>query len=124
MKRKGNCWVTAFNGLITPPLGPIAGDVELVHGMPTGTRGEAAKVGVYCHAWLEYPAMELVYDTEQGCLVPKDAYYLVGKIEYAMHYTRNDALKMVHEHGTYGPWDEKLLMRDIEISERGVPPKG
>ena len=122
IERKGNCWESAFNGLINPPVGRANFTPMLVHGLPTGTMGAAGEAGVYCHAWIEYPDWLLVYDTEVKMMVPKVAYYKVGKIEYTKSYTRHEALEMINEHGTFGPWDEKILDRDAEIdqiSERG-----
>jgi len=123
IERNGNCWKSAFECLLKPPL-PVGLDFEpvLVHGLPTGTLGEAAKVGVYCHAWIEYPDLNVVYDTESDVVVPRALYYKVGKIEYTKQYTVSEALALSLEFKILGPWDDKIIARDAEIdkiSERG-----
>ena len=89
----------------------------LVHGIPTGTCGEA-KDRRYAHGWIEYPnddGIELVYDPSCDALVFKAVYYAVGRIDEkeTVRYTRMEALKTCLARGTYGPWEEHFNSQDV-----------
>lgn len=114
MKRTGECFTEVGKAILEGD--PRAGLVA-VHGLPTGQGGHAKKVGAYPHAWLESPALAIAYDTVAEVAIPIGLYYQAGEIEYTVRYTLDEFRKMVLKHGTYGPWDEKLLARDDEIDK-------
>lgn len=113
--RTGNCFESAFNYMTNPAN--YHKDMRLCHGLPIGQGGFAAKVGEFPHAWIEIASMGIVHDTEKDITVPMDAYYRVGEIDYVKKYTRMEVFKLVEEHETSGPWDDKIKARDIEIDE-------
>jgi hypothetical protein len=110
LKRTGNCFDDSANRLLN--AGPCSGLI-LVHGLPHGTGGEAAKAGHYPHAWIEYRGM--CWDPNREEEYPKDFYYAAGHIEYTKRYTLDEAKAEMVRVGTYGPWDQTILDRDAEI---------
>ena len=44
-------------------------------------------------------------------------FYVLGSIQYTVSYTMIDAVEMLAQHQTFGPWDEKILARDAEITQ-------
>lgn len=118
MERTGNCF-DACGEMAAQNEHILGREFKLVHGLPTGTSGHAAKAGQYPHAWIEVNFGETPYcfDLVAEQLVRKEDYYRIGQIKYAIKYTRDEAKAMMVEHGTYGPWDQKLLDRDAEIDQ-------
>jgi len=111
MERKGNCWQDCFTEITRLH----DKSVTLVHGLPTGLRGHAAKVGVYPHGWLERG--QEVWEPALKEWIPKMLFYVLGSIQYTVSYTMIDAVEMLAQHQTFGPWDEKILARDAEITQ-------
>jgi len=111
MHRKGNCWQASYQKLIdlNDPT------VMLVHGLPVGQNGDAAKVGFYPHGWLECGG--LVWEPSLDKWMPRSFFYQLGNIDYSIAYTRTRAMNLLVEWETYGPWDKRLLDRDEEIDE-------
>lgn len=102
----GDCYEAAGNLIMSPKYK----DFILVHGQVTG---QGAIDGVkFGHAWLE-DSDGMVYDYSNGreIILPKQIYYLIGKIEdkkpllykYTAEEARNKMAKSMH----YGPWDLK-----------------
>ena len=116
MKVTGHCFDEVAERMITDPF-MFGKELVAVHGLPTGTSGEAGKVGVYPHAWLELKSGGLVYDTVANITVHKDVYYRVGNIEYTVKYEVEELKAMLRDNDTYGPWDDKILDRFDEITE-------
>ena len=110
VKRTGNCWEASFNKLIEMGSDP---EVRLAHGLPTGTGGNAAKVGVYPHAWIEKG--DKCWDCAIDDWVHKAIYYCIGRIEYVVRYNHQEALRAIDSHGTFGPWETTIIARDAEI---------
>ena len=110
IERTGNCWEASFNKLIEMAADP---EVRLVHGLPTGISGEAAKAGVYPHAWIEKGGM--CWDCSVDSWLHRGVYYLVGNITYSVSYTRLEALRAIEKHETFGPWAPAIIARDAEI---------
>ena len=116
MKREGECFTQVGQRMMDDPT-MMDFTLVAVHGLPTGTGGHAEKVGQYPHAWLELKGAGLVYDTVAEVLVPKHLYLEIGNIDYSITYTQEQMRRMMHEHETYGPWDQKLIDRDNEIDK-------
>lgn len=114
MKRTGDCFVIAAKRMLDDPelLGRPA---TLVHGLPKGTSGDAAKAGRYPHAWLEIEG--LCWDPVVDVVVDTDRYYELGQIEYTVRYSRKDMVKMMADRETYGPWDGPILKRDDVLQD-------
>jgi hypothetical protein len=89
-------------------------DVFLVHGMPMG-QGEIAQYGRYPHAWLELGP--LVWESRIDEWLPAALYYQLGQIEFRVRYSMRETHRMVEAKGTYGPWPQELLDRDVEIDQ-------
>jgi hypothetical protein len=107
--RTGNCYEASMDKLISMR----DATAFLVHGMPMG-QGKIAQYGRYPHAWLELG--DMVYESRIDDWIPTALYYELGQIEFAVRYSMIDMLKNVNEIGTYGPWPQELLDRDVEIN--------
>lgn len=115
LKRTGECFTLTTKKMLDSV--PCSGFM-LVHGMPMGQGGEAAKVGRYPHAWIEWRGM--CWEPNHDRWFPKDLFYQAGEIEYTERYTRELTKAAVVEHETYGPWSDTLLNRDDEIDAMRV----
>lgn len=118
MKRKvkvtGDCFDSAFEMF----MANTGDQMVLVHGLPTGMSGDAAKVGTYPHAWIEFPDANLVYDTVAGVTIDKDRYYHLGNITYTKRYDKNAVKRMLRKHGINSiVWDKTLIRRNKAISK-------
>jgi hypothetical protein len=117
--RTGNCFDDCFNK-VTNPFNDDGFEWTMVHGMPLGAGGLAAKAGRYPHAWLERTGPHgeiLVEDPNTRGTYPAEMYYRIGRIvaEDCIRYTRKEAIEAAMESGTSGPWAKVLLERDEEI---------
>ena len=112
LKRTGNCFDDSLDRMLK--AGPCSGMI-LVHGLPKGTGGEAAKAGHFPHAWVEHRG--LCWDPNKLMEYPKDFYYHAGNIEYTVRYTLDEAKAEMLRVGTYGPWDPTILDRDEVIDK-------
>jgi len=118
MKRKvkitGDCFESALEMFMTDTTGTMV----LVHGLPTGKGGDAAKVGTYPHAWIEFAGHGVVYDTVVKVTVSQDRYYLLGNIKYTKRYDRDAVNRMLAKHGADSiVWDRVILRRAKKISK-------
>ena len=108
---KGNCYEDALVALLDgykPGSDPFRGETcVLVHGLPTLRSGEHAGEE-YGHAWLECNTLNLVYDASVKKYIPRDMYYDLGNIKHTVKYTVEDAMRLAHETGHSGSWDEKI----------------
>jgi hypothetical protein len=111
MKREGNC----FEDCILKLLQLHDSDIKLVHGLPLGRGGEAAKVGRYPHAWLERGGE--CWEPAQDFWMPGILFYALGNIEYTVKYDRTEVCEMLVEHMTYGSWDQTIRDRDDAIAQ-------
>ena len=121
MKRKvkltGDCFDSAFNMF----MADTSGRMVLVHGLPTGKGGQAAMVGTYPHAWIEFPDTNTVYDTVADVTIDKDRYYLLGNIQFTKRYDRDAVNRMLHKHGQDTiVWSRILKQRAKKISKMRV----
>lgn len=81
--------------------------VEVVHGLVTGTAGEAEGIR-YGHAWVEI-AGSICADASRGgepVTVPGALYYEIGSIDpdETHRYSLKEAHRAMVDHGHYGPW--------------------
>lgn len=115
-KELGNCFQVALLGVILPdeyvtPRHPTLKDIELtlVHGECFGLGGDAEGLW-YGHGWIEFTnasGVEFVLDMANGnnVVMPKYAYYHLGKIRQTIRYSKEEAKEKMLEHETYGSWD-------------------
>ena len=115
-KRTGECFTLTGQKMVDESIDPSG--YILVHGLPMGQGGEAAKVGRYPHAWIEHQGM--CWEPSKDCWYPKDLYYAAGEIEDVQKYTIGMMRQELERLGTYGPWSQTLLDRDKEIDAMGV----
>lgn len=97
----GDCFQVAFDLCAKEGL-------TLVHGIPLGTGGEALGKR-YWHAWCE-TADGYVIDASNGkgdkpARLPRELYYLFGKIEHTWRYDILEAQIIASIEGHYGPWE-------------------
>ena len=110
-RARGNCYKAAANLMITLNLNGGTDGATLVHGVVTGTGGEALGIR-YSHAWVESEGE--VFDLSNGnCwIVPREMYYNIGSIDaeecirYNYEEMREELLRTEH----YGPWDERVTI--------------
>jgi hypothetical protein len=118
INRTGDCFESAREMLMSDP---DHDKMVLVHGLPTGRGGDAAKVGTYPHAWIEIPDSGVVYDTVARAVVPIDRYYQLGNIKYTKRYTKADVERMLAKHGADScVWDRVIIRRDKKISKMRI----
>lgn len=96
--------------------------LELVHGFPIGTGGDA-KGKKFCHAWIEVvldapgcPGESFVYsvidvgsfENDPPRMLPEFVYYKVGQIQRSecRRYTADEAAELALKYEHYGPWHE------------------
>ena len=87
----GDCFTSAYRNVI------INKQYKLVHGIVTNAYGKR-----YIHAWCEYE--NKAYDTTSNMVVPVKIYYEVGRIEYTVRYTFQEAIHNFVETDSYGYW--------------------
>ena len=94
----GNCYEDCLRFLLKSPG---RAELVLVHGEPTLTVAPFIQFG---HAWLELGP--LVLDVTAKSTVLRDVYYRAGKIDpnKCSRYDLPEAVRMMHQHGTFGPW--------------------
>lgn len=117
MKRTGNCFQDALEAILHNRQFKDCFDPLLVHGLPMGASGDAAKAGRYPHAWVEFNGGGIVWDPVADIVIDAQQYYTLGQIEYTVEYTVDQIQDMILEHNTYGPWDQAILDRDAEIEK-------
>jgi hypothetical protein len=80
-------------------------DWILCHGVATG-QGEIEGVR-YGHAWLECKglAFDMTESRDNPVVVAADRYREIGRITHIKEYTTAQVRRMIHEHGTWGPWE-------------------
>jgi len=101
-------------------------DIVLVHGRPTLQRPPFVKYG---HAWIEFTQdlsamfapheaakLELCMDVERETILPKQLFYMLGKIDPAecFRYTFHDLRSWVTMTGHWGPWEGPEAVGAIE----------
>ena len=99
---KGDCY-QAGGRLIMNFFGDK--DHKLVHGMVSG---QGALEGVrFGHCWVESKDTVLDHSNDQKRELPKDIYYLLGRIDPAEchYYTPEEAAKKMSTIKHWGPWD-------------------
>lgn len=119
---KGDCFRAAMLLLIDWEImgrkpAEIRGRVQLVHGIPLGTGGNAYGLR-FAHAWVEADViidghrMTYVFDHANGKKrkVPALVYYAIGRInaEECERYSKDEAAKLCLDAKHYGPWHEKF----------------
>jgi len=107
-ERAGNCYEVAFWFFIESGI-PAAGS-KLVHGFPVYQQPGKDYGKLFGHAWVEaqHPVIgTLCLNTIDLVWVPAPTFYRLGRIDAGLcHlYTKAQALQMVVEHETYGPWE-------------------
>ena len=118
MKRKVKLTGDCFESALEMFMADTSGGMVLVHGLPTGLGGDAAKVGTYPHAWIEFPAANLVVDTVVNVTIDKDRYYQLGNIKYTKRYDKVTVNRMLHRHGPDTlVWDRVILRRAKKIDK-------
>lgn len=104
----GNCYQVAVHLCETLSQGlPDELSVEIVHGLVTGTGGEAEGIR-YGHAWVEVNR-SVCFDASRGgepACVPRPLYYEAGSVDpvQTYRYTLAQAHRAMVDSGHYGPW--------------------
>ena len=112
VKLTGDC----FESALTMLLNNCSDQLVLVHGLPTGKGGDAATVGTYPHAWIEFLNHDLVHDTVVNVTIDKDRYYQLGNIKYTKRYDKAAVERMLTKHGTDSiVWDRVIIRRAKKI---------
>lgn len=119
MKRKlkitGDCFESALEMLMCN----ASGEMVLVHGLPTGRSGEAAKAGTYPHAWIEIPSLNMVYDTVAKVSISIERYYELGNIKYTKRYDKAAVERMLRKHGPDSiVWDRVIIRRGKKLAKK------
>ena len=97
--KHGNCFVVAFNYVMSHP------NATLVHGIVTG---QGPLDGLqYNHAWAEEG--DTVIDNTINLTVPKLIYYAIGHIKIVKKYSYEQMIDNALSYRTYGPWDKELM---------------
>ena len=80
-------------------------DAKLVHGMVSG-QGQLEGVR-FGHCWVEVGDKVLDHSNDREQELPKDIYYLLGRIDpkECHYYTPEEASKKMVDTGHFGPWD-------------------
>ena len=102
LEGKGDCYQAGGRLIMN-----FFGDKEhkLVHGMVSG---QGALEGVrFGHCWVESKGTVLDHSNDRKLEIPKDVYYLLGRIDPAEchYYTPEEAAKKMTDKGHWGPWD-------------------
>ena len=80
-------------------------DAKLVHGMVSGQGAlEGKRFG---HCWVEYKDKVLDHSNDKEQELPKDIYYLLGRIDpnECHYYTPRESSGKMLKHEHWGPWD-------------------
>ena len=101
LEGKGDCY-QAGGRLIMSYFGK---DAKLVHGMVSG-QGQLEGVR-FGHCWVEVGDKVLDHSNDREQELPKDIYYLLGRIDpkECHYYTPEEASKKMVDTGHFGPWD-------------------
>lgn len=99
----GDCFQVAAN--LATDFG--SENLVLVHGIVTG-QGPIEGIQ-YSHAWVEDGDQVIDKSNGRDIKLDKHLYYFVGRIEYTVRYTSDEAREMLLKTENYGPWDEKIL---------------
>jgi len=117
LKITGDC----FHSSLAALMNDTSGELVLVHGLPKGRSGDAAKAGRYPHAWVEIPSLGVVYDTVANATVPIERYYELGQIEFTRRYTMEDVRRLRRK---YGPdtvlWNRTIKKRGKQLRHKRV----
>lgn len=111
LQRNGNCFEESVNKIISMRDKRAV----LVHGLPMGRGGEAAKAGRYPHSWVELD--DEVWEPALDDWISSFVFYALGDIKYTIRYSMTRVRDLMDEHNTFGPWCETLLKRDAEIDQ-------
>ena len=96
--RRGDCFQVHADFVLN--LGKEhAADMRVCHGLVFHP-----KHGYHSHAWIELRETCLDMSNGRGIAVPKERYYVLGKIKMVKRYTARLLLNKVLEHENYGPW--------------------
>lgn len=108
--RRGDCYEAAVNIILELKLEGTADNATLVHGLVTGTGGEALGFR-YGHAWVEIGDVAFDYSNGRKITLRREAYYALGKIaeEDTTRYSFEEARSAMLEHETYGPWEDRFF---------------
>ena len=117
LKITGDCFSSALDMLEND----TTGEMVLVHGLPMGLSGDAAKAGRYPHAWIEIPSLGVVRDTVANATVSIGRYYELGQIEYTRRYTIKDVRRLQRKYG-YDTvlWNRTLKRRQKELQRKRI----
>lgn len=96
----GDCYESAFRQISHFANQEIY-DFSLVHGTVYSVPWEK-RIG---HAWIE--TGDIIIDATINFAGRKENYYKIGNATVDKRYTTKEALEMVVEKGTYGPWNDK-----------------
>jgi hypothetical protein len=119
MKRKLKITGDCFESALTMLLNNASDQLVLVHGLPTGRGGDAAKAGTYPHAWIELPSAGLVHDTVANVTIPAERYYELGNIKYTKRYDKDAVERMLRKHGPDSiVWDRVIIRRAKKLSKK------
>jgi len=119
----GSCFENSFDALfhIQVVMGSVADlmkNFKLVHGEAIGTGGDTFGIK-YCHAWIEFEmndGAKFCFDSETKLLVVRSTFYTIGSISYTSKYNRIEAFDMINKFGHYGPWEERLILSEINTN--------
>ena len=102
LEAKGDCY-QAGGRLIMNFFGDK--DHKLVHGMVSGQG--ALEGNRFGHCWVESKDTVLDHSNDKKLEIPKDVYYLMGRIDPAEchYYTPKEAAKKMSTVEHWGPWD-------------------
>ena len=102
LEAKGDCY-QAGGRLIMNFFGDK--DHKLVHGMVSGQG--ALEGNRFGHCWVESRDTVLDHSNDKKLEIPKDVYYLMGRIDPAEchYYTPREAAKKMSNAEHWGPWD-------------------
>ena len=111
--REGRCYELSH---IVMLRAPGAERFSLVHGRVA--QREGIKDVLIPHAWIELNDGRM-YDPVKDNYSPVDEFAAVWHAVVERKYSRVEAMRMVVEHGHYGPWEEGLPEFVTELEQRG-----
>lgn len=88
---------------------PESTDYYLVHGMATGQEGSPIEGLKFGHSWLEKDGMVRDIANGKNFELPKQIYYLLGKIDEneVYRYTKKEVMEWIMKAEHWGPWELK-----------------
>jgi len=79
-------------------------DAKVVHAMVHGQgplQGE-----IYGHAWIELGDLAIDKSSDRNIQVPKELYYMAGKVTKTRVYNRNELFTHINKTEHWGPWEK------------------